>query len=138
VFNNAAARWYIADRNARPGSNRALRIEHSSTAAPHGFSSFSQRIKAQPGQRYEARYWAYLESTDGKGAFSLRVVPRRQLDPAREWDRFKAKIDPANPGAWQEVRLEFSGGSDTFFDLRFAAETVMKLWVDDVSVVPLT
>jgi hypothetical protein len=132
MFRNAVARWFIDDQRAHSGK-RALRIEHSSSYAPDVFSSFSQRIKVKPAQRYEASYWAYLEATDRKGSFSLRVVPSRRAE-LHEWDRFRGKIDPALVGQWQHVHREFESGSDTYFDLRFAAETAMKLWVDDVTV----
>ena len=134
-FKRAVAEWYIDDRRPHTGK-RSLRIEHSTTQAPDVFSTFSQRIKVRAGQRYEVTYWAYLESTDGRGPFSIRVVPSRNIQP-HEWDRFRKKIDPALIGQWQKVTREFESGTDTFFDLRFAAETKMKLWIDDVSVTSL-
>lgn len=132
-FNGAVAQWAVTKGNAHTGE-WALRVDHQTPYAPHTFSSFSQRIKVRPGHRYEVRYWVYLE-TVGKGAFSLRVVPSRRLrTQPDEWDRFKAKADAKLLGQWQEVRREFESGSDWFFDLRFAAEGVLKAWVDDVSV----
>lgn len=134
AFNGATARWYVDDRWAHSG-RFALRVEHETPYAPHVFSSFSQRIKVKPGHRYEVKFWSYLEAK-GKGGFSLRVVPSRTTRP-EEWDRFKAKVDSSIIGRWQEVRKEFESGSDWFFDLRFAAETTLTAWVDDVSVTPL-
>lgn len=135
VFKRAVAEWYIDDRRPHNGK-RSLRIEHSTTQAADVFSTFSQRIKVQARQRYEVTYWAYLEATDGRGSFSLRVVPSRNIQP-HEWDRFRKKIDPTIIGQWQKQTREFESGTDTFFDLRFAAETKMKLWIDDVSVTPI-
>jgi len=134
AFNGALAHWFVDDQRAHSG-RKALRVEHSSTYAPHVFSAFSQRIKVKPHQRYEVTFWAYLEATD-RSAFSLRVLPSRRIEP-HEWDRFKSKLDPHLLGRWQEVRREFESGSDTFFDLRFAAEAALKVWVDDVVVTPL-
>jgi hypothetical protein len=136
MFKGAVARWYIDDRRAH-SPQRALRIEHESTRANDVFSSLSQRIKVAPHQRYRVTYWAYLEETDGRGSFSLRVVPSRRHEQT-EWDARRRKIDPSLLNRWQELTWEFDSGNDTFFDLRFAAETKMKLWVDDVSVVPVS
>ena len=134
AFNGALARWYVDEQRAHSG-RKALRVEHSSTYAPHVFSAFSQRIKVRPHQRYEVKFWAYLEATD-RGGFSLRVLPSRKIE-VHEWDRFKRKLDPHLIGRWQEVRREFDSGGDTFFDLRFAAESALKVWMDDVIVTPL-
>ncbi len=133
LFSHAVARWYIDDQRAHGGQGRALRVEHDTTNTPHVFSSFTQRIKVERGQRYEVKYWAYVEALDGPGGFSLRVLPSRRTEPS-EWDRFRKKINPAVRNQWQEVRFEFESGRDSFFDLRFTAETTLKLWVDDVSV----
>ena len=135
MFKGAVARWYIDDRRSH-SPRRSLRIEHESTQANDVFSSLSQRIKVAPRQRYRVTYRAYLEETDGRGSFSMRVVPSRRTEQP-EWDSRKKKIDPSRLNVWQELTWEFDSGNDTFFDLRFAAETKMKLWVDDVSVVPL-
>jgi hypothetical protein len=134
-FNRAVARWYIDNRRARNDGGRALRIEHDSPYAPHVFSSFSQRIKLKPSQRYEVKFWVYLEGHD-QGSFSLRVLPSRATAPA-EWDRFKVKPNSSVQDRWQEVRKEFESGADWFFDLRFAAEAPLRAWVDDVSVTPI-
>ena len=132
LFTHAVARWYIDDRRPHDG-RRSLRVENDTTNAPDVFSSFGQRIRVTRERRYEVKYWAYLESTDGKGSFSLRVLPSRRtkLD---EWNKFRGKINPSLLGQWQEMRFVFDSGHDSFYDLRFAAETKMKLWVDDVSV----
>jgi len=134
-FNRAVARWYIDNRRARNEGGRALRIEHDSPYAPHVFSTFSQRIKLKPSQRYEVKFWVYLEGHD-QGAFSLRVLPSRAT-AREEWDRFKVKPNSSVQDRWQEVRKEFESGADWFFDLRFAAEAPLKAWVDDVSVTPI-
>ena len=136
MFKGAVARWYIDDRRSH-SPQRALRIEHESTQADDVFSSLSQRIKVAPHQQYRVTYWAYLEETDGCGSFSLRVIPSRRHEPS-EWNARRKKIVPSLLNTWQEVTWAFDSGNDTFFDLRFAAETRMKLWVDDVSVVPLS
>jgi len=135
AFNRAIARWYIDDRMARNTGRMALRIEHDSGYSPHVFSSFSQRIKIKPSQRYEVKFWAYLQVLD-QGALSLRVLPSRTTT-LEEWDRFKVKPNPTVLGQWQEVRGEFESGADWFFDLRFAAEAPLKAWVTDVSVAPI-
>lgn len=132
-FNGAVAQWDVRKGNTHTGE-WALWVEHQTPYAPHTFSSFSQRIKIKPSHRYEVRYWAYLESV-GKGAFSLRVVPnRRTRTQPDEWDRFKLKANPKLLGQWQEVHREVQSGPDSFFDLRFTAEGVLRAWVDDVSV----
>lgn len=136
MFKGAIARWYIDDRRSHT-PQRALRIEHDTTQDSDVFSSFSQRIKLVARQRYRVTYWAYLEETDGRGSFSMRVVPSRRTQ-GDEWNSRRKKIDSTLLNTWQEVSWEFDSGNDTFFDLRFAAETAMKLWVDDVSVTPLT
>ncbi len=134
-FMRSTAQWYIDDQKPHSGK-RSLRIEHETTQAPDTFSTYSQRVTLQAGRRYEVTYWAYLESTDGRGSFSLRVVPSRTIQPS-EWDRFRAKINPGLIGQWQKLTREFETGTDTFFDIRFCAETKMKLWIDDVSLAPL-
>jgi hypothetical protein len=130
-FNSAVANWSVDDHRAHSG-RRALRVVHESAYSPNVFSSLSQRIKVTPSRRYEVRFWAYRE-TSARGAFSLRVLPSRRTQ-SDEWDRFKGKVDPGVIDRWQEVRVEFESGADAFFDLRFAAEAPLKIWVDDVSV----
>jgi hypothetical protein len=134
AFNGALAQWSLDDRKAHSG-RFALRIDHATGYSPHVFSSFSQQIRVKPGRRYQVKFWAYLDASDA-AAFSLRIVPSRKIQP-NEWDKFKAKLDSASIARWQEVRQEFDSGSDRFFDLRFAAEAVLTVWVDDVSVASL-
>jgi carbohydrate binding protein with CBM4/9 domain len=136
IFGGASARWSIDETRAHTG-RRATLVEHFTTQAPHVFSSFSQRVKVAPGRRYTVTFWAYLAQTDGRGSFSLRVLPSRAFAP-EDWDRFRRKVDPGKLDQWQEVTREFDSGGDSFFDLRFAAETATKIWIDDVSVRPLS
>jgi len=131
-FNNAVAKWEIDDQKSHSG-RRSLRVGHSTPYNSHVFSSFSQRIKVIPNRKYEVRYWVYVEALDGSGGFSLRAVPSR-THALTEWDKFRGKVIPSIRNQWQEVRFEFDSGGESSFDLRFAAETNLKLWVDDVSV----
>lgn len=135
AFNNASATWSVDDQRSRSG-RRALHVKHASAYAPHVFSSLSQRIKVTPARKYEVRFWAYVEGAD-RSAFSLRMLPSRRTR-LEEWDRYKGKPDPLLRDRWQEVRVEFESGPDTFFDLRFAAEVPLEVWVDDVTVMPLS
>jgi hypothetical protein len=102
-------------------------VEHETDRAADVFSTLSQRIAVERGAAYEASFWAKVEEK-GAGAFSLRVVPSRG-----QWDAFKVKVEDGS-ARWRPYRVLFNPGEHGYVDLRFAAESPVKVWIDDVSV----
>jgi hypothetical protein len=130
--NGAKAAWRADGRRARAGL-LALRVEDTTPSGPNTYSMLSQRIKVKPQTTYEVGFWYFTESTDPEGSFSLRFIPSRSASPD-EWERRKIKVRDPKPGEWTPYSAIFNSEGDTYFDVRFFAESPLRAWVNDVFV----
>lgn len=121
--NNARAFMKI-DTAEKHSGQRSLLIGNDSPAAPHVFTTLSQRISGlKPNTLY--RISAYLKARDLKPGAGLITV-----DAA--WAKRFAL--PAGTYDWQSFSITVNIGHNDFIDFRIVQQDTGRLWLDDLVV----
>lgn len=124
--NNAHAFMKI-DTAIKYSGHQSLQVGNASPAAPHVFSTLSQRISGlQPNQVYHIEY--YLKARDLKpGTVSFAIDPG--------WNK---RLPSPPPGTydWRHFEADINIGHNNFIDFRILSLNTGFFWLDEIRVTP--
>ena len=122
---NNAHTFMKIDANIKHSGYRSLKVGNYSPAAPHVFSTLSQRITGlQPNQLYHIEY--YLKAKNLKpGAVGFTIDPG--------WNK---RLPSPPPGTydWRHFEADINIGHNNFIDFRILSLDTGFFWLDDIRV----
>ena len=129
-WNSLNARAFMKTDTDRPhGGRRALRITNYSPAAPHVFTTTSQRIRGlKPNTVYQVTLAIKAQNLSPGAVFFV-------VDAA--WTKALPSV-PAGTYDWQPYSATINIGHNDYIDFRVIQVNTGTVWLDDIVVQPAT
>ncbi|HBZ56829.1 MAG TPA: hypothetical protein DEO88_15610 [Syntrophobacteraceae bacterium] len=125
-WNSKNARAFMKiDQDERHSGQRSLRITNFSPAAPHVFTTVSQRISGlKPNTIYRVSCFAKAQDL-APGAVSFAIDA--------DWGKRLPSL-PAGTYDWQEFSSTINIGHNDYIDFRILHQSTGTMWLDDIEI----